>query len=210
MAKGDKSQNTKNALALALKGLVREIPLRKISVRAVTQRAGVDRQTFYNHFETMDDLVVHLCRMCVSVSSADTMRCQSSAELFRLLISQVEKNREVFAVLLKGVGRNALREVFHDDAKQALLQQARALLTGASARCAEGGSSKVGVFSELGANRGNAKSTTLEFAVEYCLLASASVLVEWLSGTIAATADELSVLLARAFEQQIRGFAAVG
>ncbi|MDR4016312.1 MAG: TetR family transcriptional regulator, partial [Eggerthellaceae bacterium] len=113
MAKGDKSQNTKNALALALKGLVRKLPLRKISVRAVTQRAGVDRQTFYYHFETMDDLVVHLCRMCVSVSSADTMRCQSSAELFRLLISQGEKTREVFAVLLRGVGRNALREVFH-------------------------------------------------------------------------------------------------
>ena len=113
-------------------------------------------------------------------------------------------------IIWKRLARACVREVFHDDAKQALLQQARALLTGASARCAEGGSSKVGVISELGANRGNAKSTTLEFAVEYCLLASASVLVEWLSGTIAATADELSVLLARAFEQQIRGFAAVG
>lgn len=93
----------------------------------------------------------------------------------------------MLAVLLKGAGRNALREVFHDDTKQALMIQASLLL--GTARLTEG--------------RGKA----LGFAVEYCLLASASMLVEWLDGTIEGSAGELSQQLASSFEQQIRGFA---
>ena len=54
MEKGSKSARTKAALTDVLLGLAQEGPIRK---GAVAKRAGVDRQAFYYHFETMDELV---------------------------------------------------------------------------------------------------------------------------------------------------------
>ena len=52
----DQSYNTKKLLGNTLKELMAEKPFDKISVSELTKRCGVNRQTFYYHFETIIDL----------------------------------------------------------------------------------------------------------------------------------------------------------
>ena len=45
------SQITKRALASALKELLEHKPLNKITIADITEQCGVNRQTFYYHFQ---------------------------------------------------------------------------------------------------------------------------------------------------------------
>ena len=51
------SQTTKRALAASLKKLLEQKPLDKITVTDIAEDCGVNRQTFYYHFQDIYDLV---------------------------------------------------------------------------------------------------------------------------------------------------------
>lgn len=52
---------TKKAIANALKELLLEKPINKITISDITQRCEVNRQTFYYHFQDIRDLVEWIC-----------------------------------------------------------------------------------------------------------------------------------------------------
>ena len=49
--------DTKQALAVALKELILTMPFEKISIRDIVERCGVNRQTFYYHFQDKYELM---------------------------------------------------------------------------------------------------------------------------------------------------------
>ena len=51
------SDQTKFALALALKELMAQKPIDRITIHDLTERCGIRRQTFYYHFEDVYDLL---------------------------------------------------------------------------------------------------------------------------------------------------------
>ena len=55
------SQITKRALASALKELLEHKPLNKITIADITEQCGVNRQTFYYHFENLMDVLEWGC-----------------------------------------------------------------------------------------------------------------------------------------------------
>ena len=181
---GRKSDLTKARIADALGTLLEDVPLSRITVSAVARQAGTNRQTFYYHFETLDDLVAYLCQQKVQLLSSEVAACTDARALFAALVGQVGENRAIFKKVLNGAGRGALREAFHDDAKAVLLKQARTL---------------------MGVHGVHPSTQELDFAVEYCVLASASAVAGWIEGVVPATQDELTEALARSFEQQMSG-----
>lgn len=52
---------TKKAIAGALKELMEEKPISKITVGDIADRCGINRQTFYYHFQDIPDLVEWIC-----------------------------------------------------------------------------------------------------------------------------------------------------
>lgn len=52
---------TKNAIASAFKELLLEKKLTKITIKDITERTGINRQTFYYHFRDIIDLVEWIC-----------------------------------------------------------------------------------------------------------------------------------------------------
>ena len=65
------SDHTKHALAAALKALMLEKPLDKITIQELTNRCGMRRQNFYYHFEDVYDLLRWLFQEeAVSLSAA--------------------------------------------------------------------------------------------------------------------------------------------
>ena len=55
------SDITKRAMSYALKNLLRTKPLNKITVQDIADECGVNRQTFYYHFQDIYDLVEWTC-----------------------------------------------------------------------------------------------------------------------------------------------------
>ena len=51
------SDQTKQALAAALKELMAQKPIDKITIHDITERCGIRRQNFYYHFEDVYDLM---------------------------------------------------------------------------------------------------------------------------------------------------------
>ena len=52
---------TKKAIAFALKDLLSEKPLDKITIDDIAEKAEINRQTFYYHFQDIVDLVEWIC-----------------------------------------------------------------------------------------------------------------------------------------------------
>ena len=48
---------TKTVISMALEDLLSKKPLSELTVKEITDRAGVNRQTFYYHFKNIEDLV---------------------------------------------------------------------------------------------------------------------------------------------------------
>lgn len=51
---------TREAIQLAFKELLREKSFQKVTVTEITERAGFARHTFYNHYETKEDILNHI------------------------------------------------------------------------------------------------------------------------------------------------------
>ena len=160
-----KSERTKQALADALEQLMHEMPLAKVTVRAVTQRAGVDRQTFYYHFDTMDDRLEYLCSkrlpMLTGNMLATALENESPRDLFVRVVRQVDSQRTVLVPLLNNTGRKLLRGVFYETLHAALVSYIRSKVD------------EAGVFVSTGA---------IESAALYCQYASVFIVMDWLCG----------------------------
>lgn len=55
------SLTTKKAIGFALKELLLEKPLNKITINDIANRCDINRQTFYYHFQDITDLVEWIC-----------------------------------------------------------------------------------------------------------------------------------------------------
>ena len=56
------SQVTKRALAASLKKLLAQKPLSKITISDITEDCGINRMTFYYHFQDIYDLIDWICQ----------------------------------------------------------------------------------------------------------------------------------------------------
>ena len=162
-----KSDRTKDELAHALLDLLRTMPLSKISVKGVTQQAGVDRQTFYYHFTSMESLVEYICLNLLRTSfqsAADGPR-----EAFRSLARNVDENRGILRNIVASIGRRLIKRMLYDDVYAAFTLLAETL------------------------ERKQMLPTVMrDFAIEYCMVASASIMEGWIMGEIEGDPDSVA------------------
>jgi probable dihydroxyacetone kinase regulator len=83
------SEITKRALSTSLKKLLLSKPLDKITISDITDDCGVNRQTFYYHFQDLADLVEWTCledadKVLQGKKSHDTWQ-EGFLEVFRLM-----------------------------------------------------------------------------------------------------------------------------
>ena len=107
---------TKKALAESLKELMSSKPLNKISVREVSENCGLNRQTFYYHFQdiyellewTIDHDVVYI------IKEPDHFLSWQDAGIY--LLRYIRKNPSLSQSILNSIGRDALRRFYYKDA----------------------------------------------------------------------------------------------
>ena len=181
---GKKGDETKNALADALLAILLEGERGAITVKLVSGRAGVDRQTFYYHFSGVEELVGYLSEREASELAARIDHDASFDEFVGRFVDQISARTRVFRTLLDRFGRPTLRVLLHERATGLLRIYAHREL--------------VDVERQIGPQR-------RDEAVEYCVRASASVLEAWITGELDMDEEHLKSFLARSFRQQMIG-----
>lgn len=109
------SEQTKQQLAAALKTLMAQKSMDKITISELTAMCNIRRQSFYYHFEDIFDLL----RWMFQNEAISLLRQQEGALLWKegllQLFRYLEENRAVCLCALKSVGREHLRRFFEAD-----------------------------------------------------------------------------------------------
>lgn len=89
-----RSELTKRALADALKKLLKDEPLGKITVTRIAEECGVHRQTFYYHFADVGELVAWIYTSEAEAALGDQRTYATWQEGFRSILDYLQDNRE--------------------------------------------------------------------------------------------------------------------
>ncbi len=150
---------TKELLANSLLKLIND-DKSPITVKALVAKAGVNRQTFYYHFETIDDLILYVCQTRVEkVYQQLKSRNVHEQNGFLTITRFVHTYLKPIQFLLASKGRTWIKNVFYDksyDLCKSFLEEYTASAT-------------------------SVDSNKLAEAAYYCTIASASIIESWIS-----------------------------
>ena len=94
------SQITKRALASALKELLEHKPLNKITIADITEQCGVNRQTFYYHFQDIMEVVEWYQDQALRQSIEKSLAAPSYKEAIRGVVYETFQHRQLILQLI--------------------------------------------------------------------------------------------------------------
>ncbi len=167
------SDQTKHALAAALKELMAQKPIDKITIHDITERCGIRRQNFYYHFEDVYDLM----RWMFQEEAVSLLRQHEGTLLWQegllQLFRYIEENKAVCLCALRSVGRDHLKRFFETDI-HAIIHRT------------------VEQFGhEVGAISAGVTESDVELVTHFYVVALTGMLESWLLGEIDRTPEEL-------------------
>ena len=164
------SDQTKYAQAAALKELMAQKPIDRITIHDLTERCGIQRQTFYYHFEDVYDLL----RWMFQAEAVALLKQHEGTLLWQegmlQLFHYIEDNRAVCLCALKSVGREHLKRFFQADIYAIIHRAVEQIGT-------EAGAIQAGVTQE-----------DIALLTHIYVVASAGVVESWLLGEIGSLA----------------------
>lgn len=107
------SSKTKKALALALKELMDEIPIDKITVKAIVEKCGVNRQTFYYHFKDIYDLLGWIYKTEVETTLADNRTYDTWQQGFYHIFQYASENKNFVMHTYHSIAREHLNNYLY-------------------------------------------------------------------------------------------------
>lgn len=184
------SEQTKLQLAAALKTLMAQKPMDKITIAELTKLCNIRRQSFYYHFEDIYDLL----RWMIDNEAISLLRQHEGTLLWEEGLLQMfrylEENKAVYQCALKSVGRDHIRRFFEADIYAIIHRTIEQL------------GEKIGVRSEL------ESFVDVEMLTHFYVVALAGILESWVRGEIDRTPEELIKFADIILNDQVNGAAA--
>lgn len=110
-----KSLMTKKALSASLKKLMEQKTLDKISIREIIEDCGVNRKTFYYHFEDIYDLLKWIFEEEAIEIVKQYDLILNSKDAIRFVLDYVEENKLICNCAFDALGRDELKRFFQKD-----------------------------------------------------------------------------------------------
>ena len=104
------SQITKRALASALKELLEHKPLNKITIADITEQCGVNRQTFYYHFQDIPRLLEEIIIDSANTLVKENDTVKSMGECIETAFAYVKANKKAVYHIYNSVDRSAYED----------------------------------------------------------------------------------------------------
>ncbi len=178
-----KIAKTRNKISKAFLPLYAERPLQQISIKALTTAAGINRGTFYLHYQDLNELVTAIENEQIEAlaylsRNADTLRYPPTgtdelAQFFLPIVRYIQSQEDLFRVLLSAHARPNFREAVYQLVKRNLIRRFQSVLSTA----------------------GGKELAKKECIVEYILSANINVIAYWVQSGITITPEELTDLL---------------
>lgn len=107
------SLTTKKAIAYALKELLLEKPLSKITINDITEQCDINRQTFYYHFSDIIDLVEWICIEDADKALKDKNNYDKWQEGFLAIFRLFEKDKVFIMNIYRSVPLEILQKYLY-------------------------------------------------------------------------------------------------
>ncbi len=160
-------------LAESFKELVAVTPVEKITIKEITDKAGVIRPTFYNHFQDKYELLEWIIRTEILDPILPLFQGGFIREGFTLAFQNVEKDKEFYKKACKMEGQNSFRDISEQCIKELLCQFIR---------------------EQVGENAKLHNWMPSEYLAEYYAQSMSYVLQRWLESDLVLPASEVAKL----------------
>lgn len=112
---------TKKAIANSVKELMRKKSLQKISVADIVENCGINRQTFYYHFQDKYDLVNWIYYNEVVAAVTRNRTSEDWRGVVQDILDNMKQDQQFYTNALNVTGQNAFQDYFFDVTKSLLL-----------------------------------------------------------------------------------------
>ena len=181
------ADRTKYALAAALKELMAQKPIDKISIHDLTERCGIRRQTFYYHFEDVYDLL----RWMFQEEAVALLKQHEGTLLWQegllQLFHYIEDNHAVCLCALRSVGRDHLKRFFQADIYAIIHRAVEQIGT------------------DVGAIQAGVTQDDIALMTHIFVVAVAGVIESWLLGEIDRSPEQMVAFADQMFRDLIQG-----
>lgn len=109
-------------LAASFKELTLKEPIEKITIKEITDKAGVIRPTFYNHFQDKYDLLEWIINKELMEPVEMLITNGMVNEGLVLLFTEIERDKEFYMKASRLEGQNSFGSIAQDCVKQVLLK----------------------------------------------------------------------------------------
>lgn len=130
IVKANGRKNTKRALADSMKQLLRKMPMERITIKDITDMAGVIRPTFYNHFSDKYELLEYIIREDLLRPVRPLLMNHMIMEGLTLLFSNLKNDREFYMNAIRIEGQNSFESIARHEVTKLLLDVMDALYGG--------------------------------------------------------------------------------
>lgn len=122
-------KHIKEQLAVDFRALMLEYPFEKITIKMITDRAGLMRPTFYNHFADKQEVLEWVCRKELFGGAELLLNNKMPDAAMQFLFTKLEKEKEFYSKAMKTEGQNSFEQIFCENT-QRVLQEAFELYVG--------------------------------------------------------------------------------
>lgn len=107
----DKKLITENLIGESFKELLLEHSFEKITIKMITDRAGIIRPTFYNHFQDKYEVLEWYFEKDVMGSINSLIDSGMEREAIKMIFIRLDRNRNFYRKALGVDGQNSFKEV---------------------------------------------------------------------------------------------------
>lgn len=118
MKHNEQSQQTKQELSLALKKLMETKPISRITIRELVEMCGVNRKTFYYHFEDIYALLKWTLEQEALSLFDQYDLVNDNARAVEFVMDYIGDNLDMLQNIVRSIGRSELGRFFFKDIYQ--------------------------------------------------------------------------------------------
>ena len=107
----NKKELTKELLTVSFKELVLKMPFEKITIKMITDGAGVIRPTFYKHFQDKYEVIEYIFKKEIADNIQVLINNNMEEDLFRLMCRCLEKDKTLYKKLFEVEGPNSFEAI---------------------------------------------------------------------------------------------------
>lgn len=160
----------------SFKELVMTTPVDKITIKEITDKAGVIRTTFYNHFQDKYEVIERILWQEIIDPTRPLLENNMVHETFVLIFKNVEKEKAFYQKLTRMEGQNSFEQIVVQCIQKLLLEYMQARISPEGVRIL----------------KSRYRWLTMDLIAEYYARAMTFVVMTWLQSGIETTPEEVA------------------